>query len=408
MRSLPPGWTRLRLGEVCHVEYGKGLAAADRNSQGPVPVVGSAGVFGRHESHLVEGPVVVVGRKGSAGSVHLLERPCWPIDTTYFIRVPIVLAPRFLAHQLSEAGLLALDSSTTVPSLRRPDLEATPLVVAPRSEQERIVAAIEEQFSRLDDGARQLARARRLVARMRVSLLATSLGGDWPSKRIEEFASVGSGATPKRGRADYYEGGSIPWVTSGQLVSSFVKEPATYITERALKETSVKLWPKHTLLVAMYGEGRTRGHCSELLFESTTNQACAAIILADDAPLRRDYLKLFFAASYERHRRLASGGVQPNLSLGLVRAMAVPLPPLDEQDRIVETVERRLTILESLTTTIEHALIRSEPLRRSILERAFSGRLVSQDPTDEPASELLARIAAERAATTKPRRRQCA
>ena len=105
--------------------------------------------------------------------------------------------------------------------------------------------------------------------------------------RIADIARVGSGATPLKARSDYYLDGTIPWVTSGDLSNSMVREPKQYITEVALRETAVRIWPPGTLLVAMYGEGRTRGRVAELTFEATTNRACAAIVLHDQSEVLR-------------------------------------------------------------------------------------------------------------------------
>ncbi|MEO5881270.1 MAG: hypothetical protein ABIQ06_02550 [Caldimonas sp.] len=103
-----------------------------------------------------------------------------------------------------------------------------------------------------------------------------------------------------------------------------MNKPSELVTERALSETNLTLYPPGTLLVAMYGEGKTRGRCAELRISATTNQALAAIQIAD--PHRR-YLRLVLEGSCESMRKAASGGVQPNLNLSLVRAIVVPLPP---------------------------------------------------------------------------------
>jgi len=187
---------------------------------------------------------------------------------------------------------------------------------------------------------------------------------------------VASDTTPKKDRADFYEGGTVPWVTSAMLNSEFVRQPSGFITEKALKETAVKLWPAHTLLLAMYGEGRTRGKCSELLFESTTNQACAAMAFSSETDVLRPWVKLHLTASYEANRRRSSGGVQPNLSLGFVKNLLVPVPPLEEQQRIIEDVQRRLSVIDELRAGLERNLRRAEGMHRSILHRAFSGELL--------------------------------
>ena len=106
----------------------------------------------------------------------------------------------------------------------------------------------------------------------------------------------------------------------------------------------------------------------------------------------------FFRKNYDDIRRLSSGGVQPNLNLSIIRATAIPLPPLTEQLRIVEEVERRLSVVQALEAAVEANLRRAERLRQAILKRAFEGRLVDQDPDDEPAALLLERIRSQREA----------
>lgn len=148
--------------------------------------------------------------------------------------------------------------------------------------------------------------------------------------------------------------------------------------------------------MAMYGEGKTRGKVAELLIEAATNQALAALVLRDAAEPCRSWVKLHLDNIYESIRRRASGGVQPNLNLDLVRQLVIALPPLAEQHRIAAEVDRLLSVVEELVQTYIVSEKRSQRLRQAILKRAFEGQLVSQDPNDEPASMLLSRIGAER------------
>jgi type I restriction enzyme S subunit len=120
----------------------------------------------------------------------------------------------------------------------------------------------------------------------------------------------------------------------------------------------------------MYGEGKTRGMCSELRIAATTNQALAALRVDDDL---REYLRLFLEHSYDEMRKAASGGVQPNLNLGVIRDVNVPFPPLAEQRRIVAEVDRRLSIVRELEAEVDANLKRAQALRQAILAKAFSG-----------------------------------
>ena len=396
-KDLPPGWVPTTVGSLCKVNYGKGLSKRLRVETGTVEVYGSAGLAGHHDSALIEEPVVIVGRKGNAGAVWYTDDPSWPIDTTYFLRAPSGVSGTYLGLQLSHLDLVEHDSSTTIPSLRRPDLEATSIAVAPSAEQKRIVVAIEEHFSRLDAVEHDVTKARTKGATLPSVVLPDLFMTDWPTRKIGELARVGSGATPRRSEARFWSGGTIPWVASGAVNKRAISSPSGLITEEALAETSVKLWPIGTVLVAMYGEGKTRGKAALLQIESTCNQACAAIDY-DRSLVTGDYLLTYLNSQYEASRRLASGGVQPNLSLGLIKNMEIPVPSLETQRSVALQAEDIVLGSEQLAATCTKARLHVTALRRSILAAAFSGQLVPQDPNDEPASALIERIAASRTA----------
>lgn len=175
MSELPAGWTRTLLGSISKVRYGKGLPKKSRVASGSIPVYGSAGIVGFHDTALVQGPTIIVGRKGNAGEAFLSEGPSWPIDTTYFLHPPPEIIPRLLQYQLNEMELG--QSSTTIPSLRRPDLEAAVITIAPIAEQRRIIAAIEIQFAHLDAAEESLQRAERNVIKLRASILREAFAG---------------------------------------------------------------------------------------------------------------------------------------------------------------------------------------------------------------------------------------
>jgi type I restriction enzyme, S subunit len=227
----------------------------------------------------------------------------------------------------------------------------------------------------------------------------------WAWCRIADIGSVETGATPKRGNSKYWENGSIPWITSGALNDDFVRECKEYVTEQALKETNIKVFPKHSLVMAMYGEGKTRGKSSELLIDTSTNQAIACIIQKNTESEIRKYLKSFLVKIYQDIRRKSSGGVQPNINLDIVKNLNLPLCSIQEQTQIVQEIESRLSVCDKMEQSITESIEKAEALRQSILKKAFEGKLLSQAEIElckqaadyEPASELLKKIQAEKA-----------
>lgn len=204
------------------------------------------------------------------------------------------------------------------------------------------------------------------------------LPSGWGAIKINQVAEIFTGATPLKSNANYYENGSIPWVTSGSLNNEFVDSADSFVTDLALKETNLKLLPKHTLLVAMYGEGKTRGKCSELLIEATTNQAIAGIVLNEKYPISRKFLKFYMFKNYADIRRQSSGGVQPNLNLSLVGNIIFPLPCLAEQTQIVAILETKLTACDQLAAELAKQLKQAELLKQAVLKAAFSGNLLDK------------------------------
>jgi len=376
------GWTKGTLGEILPIKYGKSLPAKLRDSSGRFPVFGSSGRVGVHVQPLTNGPALIVGRKGTVGAVHFSTEPCWPIDTVYFSEGEQGQNLRYFKYLLDSLNLVQLDKSTAIPGLSRDDYNALNVRIAPPVEQERIVAEVEKQFSRLDEAVANLKRVKANLKRYKTAVLDAAVNGrlgiedaasgaglpaGWQWSSVGELATVGTGATPARSNEAFW-GGTIPWITSSAVNEPFVAAADQSVTAEALRQTNLTLYPPGTLLVAMYGEGKTRGKCSELRIAATTNQALAALQVD---PAVRPWLKLFLEHNYDNTRRIASGGVQPNLNLGLVRSIGLPLPPVNEQHRIVAEVDRRFSIAREIGTEIDASLARAQALRSATLTRAF-------------------------------------
>ena len=297
-------------------------------------------------------------------------RPCSNLKLKY-----LLYFFRYFQAQLQTKG-----TGTTFKAITQSIVKNIELPVPPLVEQKRIVAKIEELFSELDSGVETLKKTKQQLAVYRQAVLKAAFEGRYtnsvPKKhaKVSDFAEVGTGATPLTTNPAYY-GGNIAWITSARINDEKIYTPSEYITEKAVSETNCKLYPPHTLLVAMYGEGKTRGKCAELMITAATNQALAAIELHQEDETFRNYLKWFLVLNYQLLRRQASGGVQPNLNLGIIKNISVPVFDREEQIRICEEIESRLSVCDSIEKTVNAALQQSEAMRQSILKKAFDGGL---------------------------------
>jgi type I restriction enzyme S subunit len=164
------------------------------------------------------------------------------------------------------------------------------------------------------------------------------LPNGWKKVKLGDVAKVTSGGTPLRTHSEYWNG-YIPWVKTAQIQNGHISKDQVdeYITELGVKESSAKIVPKGTLLMAMYGQGKTRGQVAILDIDATINQACAAFHLKEDEVLTQ-YLFQYFLFNYENIRNLSNDGGQKNLSAEIIKKIPLDLPPIEEQKKIAATL----------------------------------------------------------------------
>ena len=209
----------------------------------------------------------------------------------------------------------------------------------------------------------------------------------WVWTTLGEVGTWQSGGTPSRSNKTYY-GGNIPWLKTGELNDGLISYIPESITEEAVANSSAKINPTGSVLIAMYGA--TIGKLGILTFPATTNQACCACI--EFNAIIQLYLFYFLLSQRNEFIAKGGGGAQPNISKEIIVNTFIPLPPLSEQQRIVMEIEKWFALIDQvehgksdLQTVIKQA-------KSKILDLAIHGKLVQQNPNDEPAIELLKRM----------------
>lgn len=195
----------------------------------------------------------------------------------------------------------------------------------------------------------------------------------WSWVKLGDVCTTTSGGTPSRGISEYYNG-TIPWVKSGELDKGLILDTEEKISDEALKNSSAKLFPKGTLLIALYGA--TIGKLAFLGVEAATNQAVCGIYKNENIDSNFLFNFLFFKKRYLVKQSI--GGAQPNISQGILKNLEIPLPPLPEQKKIVEKIEELFSGLDSGVASLKKAKEQIRLYRQSVLSDAFSGRLTQE------------------------------
>ncbi len=262
-------------------------------------------------------------------------------------------------------------------------LKATRIPLPPLEEQKRIVAKIEELFSKID----RIRELRRQAKEEAENLLKAALHHvfskadekGWRWVKLENIAKTTSGGTPTRSVKEYWENGTISWVKSGELEDNVITDTEEKITPLGLKNSNCKLLPKGTLLVAMYGA--TVGKTAILGIEATTNQAVCAIFPKEN--IDRDFIRYYIIyvrpKLIERSRNL--GGAQPNISQEVIKSLKIPVPfknnkpDLEEQKRIAAYLDKIAEKQRKLLELYKQTEKELEMMKQAILNKAFRGEL---------------------------------
>lgn len=243
-----------------------------------------------------------------------------------------------------------------------------------------------------------------LIERSIYSLPKDGIPNEWLKTCIGMAGFVSNGSTPSRAVAEYWNG-RISWVSSGEVRNNLILETKEKISQSGFESSSVRLLPIGTVLIAMIGEGKTRGQSALLGIEATINQNIAAVVPLESLLIPK-YLWYWFQSQYENNRQAGNGTGPQALNCQKVRELPLNLPPVVEQTEIVRRVASLFAFADRLEARLQPAHTAAERLTPALLAKAFRGELVPQDPSDEPAAELLRRLREARAAQApiKPKR----
>ena len=372
----------------------------DHLNKGDIPLYGSGGLMSHVNEALYSGEAILLPRKGTLSNIMYVNESFWTVDTMYYAVVNDKLADAFYLYSyLFQLDLSNLDSGSTLPSMTKSAYESI-VVKLPDLKIQKAVATVLFNIRKKLEINNQINQELEAMAKTLYDYwfvqfdfpdengkpykssggkmvyndqLKREIPEGWGVKKVSEIAKTGSGGTPKSTTAEYYSNGTIPWINSGELNKSIIISTTNYITEFGFEESSAKLFPADSILIAMYGA--TAGKVSFLAFESSTNQAICAVTL-DDNRLKY-YFKFFIEDLYLHLVTLSSGSARDNLSQELIRNLLMTIP----DERVIENF---FNLVDSYFLQITNNLKQNQELtqlRDWLLPMLMNGQARVEDKT---------------------------
>ncbi|MGW0435591.1 restriction endonuclease subunit S [Micromonospora sp. NPDC003197] len=454
MTDLPPGWVIAPLGELVDVldNMRVPVSAKERASRtGHVPYYGATGQVGYIDSHIFDEDLVLLGEDGvqffdpNKPKAYTISGPAWVNNHAHVLRAQPSIGRQYLYHYLNHFNYRGYANGTTRLKLTQAAMVKIPILLPPLAEQRRIVATLEDHLSRLDAAVALVVTSAKRTSTLRKSCIDSAARGTlthsltavdplgclsevegkdetrfsysalpalpsgWKWRTAKEVcSSIVCGSTPPA-QLMHPGKGDIPFLKVYNITSNgtidFSIRP-TFVDRSthngALRRSRVEPGdvltnivgpPLGKTAVVPNSHGEWNINQAIVSFRAGPSITPAWLALTLQSPLILGLL--------QKTARATAG--QFNIALSTCRELPLPVPPITEQKKITATLDRLLSHIAAAGILSSH-LATAEQLRNSVLREAFAGRLVAQDPNDEPASELLARIRAERAASIPKQR----
>lgn len=399
--SLPTGWHMSTIGEIGSVVSGGTPSTSDNSNFGeevpwitPADLTGYTSIFiskgkrgltnkglNSSSARLIPGGSVLFSSRAPIGYVAISSNALATNQGFKTLIPDEEVDPKYVYYYLKKSKHLveSMASGTTFKEISGSTFKKIPIPIAPKREQEKIVSKIEELLSELEKGSENQYQVKSLSKVYKSSLLDSafkSIAQRYPESvsTLGEAYDVYVGATPSRKMSEYWNG-QISWASSGEVAFRDITSTREKITELGLSKTSTTVHPEGTVLLAMIGEGKTRGQAAILRIPAAHNQNTAAIRV-DTTKNSSEYLYFFLFSEYERTRLLGSGNNQKALNKTRVQGMKIPLPDKKIQEEIVASISSKLSEVEELERGIIENTVRTNSLKQSILSKAFKGELL--------------------------------
>lgn len=358
-----------KLGDVCSFNRGRTITAKDA-VEGGVPVIagGQMPSYYHNISNREGESITVAGSGAYAGFVSYWNRPIYVSDA-FTVDPSETLLHKYLFYwlKMNQQKIYDTQKGAGVPHVHGKDIAYFQIPIPSLSEQTRIVGILDTFTASIENLKLQIAERRKQYEYYRDELM--DLGGKEgvEMKTLGKIGKCIAGATPSTKDSSYWENGTIPWMSSGEVHQGVVTHTGSFITQKGYDNASTKMLPKNTVVIALAGQGKTRGSVAITAIELCTNQSLCGVVIADDNILNK-YIYYYLRTRYNDLRRISSGdGTRGGLNLKMIGAYHVPVPSKKEQSRIVSILDTFEASIANLETQLKEREKQYEYYRNKLL-----------------------------------------
>lgn len=391
--QVPEHWKIAQFKRLISIQNGSDHKSIEAETG--FPVYGSGGVFAFAKDYLYDGESVLLGRKGTIDKPLYVNEKFWTVDTMYWSKIKPNAYGKFCYYVATTIPFNRYLTNTALPSMTQTDLGAHLVAFPDKGEQKAISSFLDKETTRIDTLIAKKTRFIELLKEKRQALITHLVtkginpnvpmkdsGIEWIGevpehwlnrKVFHAFETIGSGTTPPSKEPEWYEGGTIPWITTSELRENEIFETKKCVTLEALEKFStLKIYPANSLAIAMYGA--TIGRLGFLGVPATTNQACCVLSGERDLNLRFVYFWLI-AFKDTVIENFSEGGGQPNINQDVVANLWIPSPSLKEQQSIVENINYESERIDLLISKTQNSIELLIERRSAFITAAVTGQI---------------------------------
>ncbi len=372
-----------KLEDVCLISKGKTITKAT-SAEGDVPVIGGGiGPTYYHNIANVKPPVITISASGAnAGFVNIWDQPIWASDCSTIIEKagsPALIRYIFKFLQSSQEFINSkLRKGSAQPHVYSSDIGQLRIPLPPINVQKQIVEKLDKAFAEIDSLEKNLQLKEEKTNQLLQSMLSAAFTNsevfDMNFVKIGEVCNLMTGGTPSRSKSEFFTNGTIKWLVSGDINMREIFDCSGRITSAAMQSSNTKILPLNSVMIALNGQGKTRGTVAMLRTEATCNQSLVSIFPKDLKILIPEFIFYNLNMRYLEIRRLTGddGNDRRGLNMSIIRDIEIPLPPVEIQNNIVNKIIKISSEIEKLKNQISIEKDRISSLRQSILSNAFN------------------------------------